>query len=192
MTILSTDVVARTIQGESDLLRQLQTQMASELSLEVVLPKDSLLRGLEAAAAPTVEGLHLLAALLQLTRVDETDWQASHREREKHGLENPNIQITADVVLSATLGASTAEKLLELSCVARVYTRDVDVMAGLLCLQAEDGIHIAELRCLLTSLEIVELLEPVQRRAESTLRLDQEFIDDVRSKALGGSDNPAC
>ena len=192
MRILSTDEVARTIARERDFLLQLQNQMASDPSLEVLLLKDSILEGLEAAADPTVEGLHRLASLLQLARVDEADWQASHREREKQGQENPIIQITADVVLSITLGASTAEELLVLSCVAKIFTRDVDVMAGLLCLQAGDELHIAELRRLLTSLEIVEQLEPGQRRAESLLRLDQEFIDDVRSKAMGGPDNPAC
>jgi len=192
MITLSIEDVARTIQGESDLLRQLQIQMATEPAPEIVLLKDSLLDGLEAAADPTVEGLHRLASLLQLARVDEADWQASNREREKHGQENPNIQITADVILSTTLGRITAEKLLGLSCGARVNARDVDVMAGLLCLQAEDRLHIGELRRLLTSLEIVEVLEPGDRRSKSFLRLDQGFIDEVRSKALGGSDNPDC
>ena len=192
MIILPSDLVATTISGERDALRHLRTQMASEPSLEVMLLKGDLLEGLEAAPDPTVEGLHRLASLLQLARIDEADWQIAHRKREKSGQENPNIQVTADVVLGTTLGAPHPERLLALSCVARVYARDVDVMAGLLCLQAEDGLHIAELRRLLTSLEIVELLEPGQRRSKSLLRLDQEFIDDVRSKALGGSEDPAC
>ena len=174
--ILTQDIVASIIDGNSDMMAWLRDQAQDN---KIILLLSCVIEGLERACHPTNEGVRDLAELISICCLRVMPEQTG--DLSEHAIP---ILLTPDVLLACLLGIIDSSIIAQMAEELTVLITDAILVGALLSIEDKDDIHPNNLAATLkfTSMRLIK--PETTDRARWRQRLSAGTVAKIRTKAL--------